>query len=345
MSKEPLTEIVRAEPKVRRNILAKWNPFRRSAASQPTEQRRRWWRIPRRRAVVWAVTMLISIGAGMYLRAEIYRRVSRISYSASYGHASQGGTLLIAGGGPLSHNVRQQFIELAGGQAARIVVIPAVSFDESMISQYREGWLQFGVNSVDVLCADSRAQADDPEFSQILDQATGVWLGGGTQSWLADCYGRTRVESRLKELLARNGVIGGTSAGAAIMSSIMIAGGREKPTMGRGFDLIPGAIIDQHFVKRNRIRRLQYALERHPDLIGFGIDEGAALQYAVDSGRFRVVGQSCVIACVPHVEPDQRTTFRLEFFNPGDDFDVDRLRRGDAVPPSYIDIDGILLGE
>ena len=289
--------------------------------------------------------MLMSIGTGLYLRAEIYRRVSRLGDYSMPGPVHSGGTLLIAGGGQLSDMIRQRFIELAGGAHARIVVIPAVPVDNEAITSYRETWLKHGVQSVEVLHADSRAQADDPDFARALENASGVWLGGGTQSWLAATYGRTQVESRMKELLARNGVIGGTSAGAAIMSSVMIAGGREKPTMGQGFDLIPGAIIDQHFVKRNRIRRLQRALEQHPDLIGFGIDEGAALQYGVESGRFCVVGQSCVIACVPHVEPDRRTTFHLEFLNPGDDFDVERLRRGDAVPPSYLDIDGILLGE
>ena len=69
------------------------------------------------------------------------------------------------------------------------------------------------------------------------------------------------------------------------------------------------------------------------------------LQYGVQSGRFACIGQSCIIACVPRIGQDQKIDFHFEFFNPGDDFDVERLRRGDPVPPNYIDVDGILLGE
>ena len=220
-----------------------------------------------------------------------------------------------------------------------------MSIEPRDVDLYREDWIHHQVESVDVLHADSRTQAENPDFSRILDSATGVWLSGGQQTWLAGWYGRTCVETKLKELLNRNGVIGGTSAGAAVMSGVMIAGGRQQPTLGRGFDLIPGAIIDQHFVKRNRIHRLQQALEQHPDRIGFGIDEGTALQYAVASGRFRVIGQSCVVVCVPTAVDDRKTEFRLEFLNVGDEFDVASLRRGDVIPPNWLDVDSLWMGE
>lgn len=299
-----------------------------------------------RRRMLFLISMLtISIGAGIYVRAEIHRRVARFSNNSPGTLARKGGTLFIAGGGQLSNLMYEQFVDLAGRKKAKIVVIPAMEVSEAEYPQYSEPWNSYGVQSVDVLHANSRTKADDPEFSRILDSATGVWLAGGQQSWLTAWYGRTRVETRLKALLARNGVIGGTSAGAAVMSSVMIASGRESPVIGNGFGLIPGAIIDQHFVKRNRFRRLQQALEQHPDLIGFGIDEGTALQYSVESGRFRVIGQSCVVACVPHDESDHRLSFHLEFFNQGDEFDVERLRRGETPPPSSFDLDAILLGE
>ncbi len=326
-------------------LFRRLNPFKSNSAEKTDARRANGWRLSRRRIVFWGFAFLSTIGAGLCVRAEIHRRVSRLADYSQTSVVHKGGTLLIAGGGQLSNMIRHRFVELAGGKQARIVVIPATSVDETTIAQYRASWIALDVESVEILHADSRTEADDPEFSKILDTATGVWLGGGQQTWLAAWYGRTRVETRLKELLARNGVIGGTSAGAAVMSSVMIAGGRERPTMGHGFDLIPGAIIDQHFVKRNRIRRLQSALEQHPDLVGFGIDEGTALQYAVESGRFQVVGHSCVVACVPQVEPGQQPNFRIEFFNPGDEFDIQRLRHGDAVPLSYVDLDSILLGE
>ena len=298
-----------------------------------------------RRALFWCVMFFVSTSVGVLVRAEIHRRVSRIG-DYSHGVAPlAGGTLLIAGGGQLPNLIRRRFVELAGGKQARLVIIPAHAVESIELNQYREDWLDFDVESVEVLHADSRTQANDPEFSRVLDNATGVWLSGGQQTWLAGWYGRTCVEQKLKDVLARNGVIAGTSAGAAAMSRVMIAGGRRQPVLGRGFDLIPDAIIDQHFVKRNRLRRLEAALEQHPDLIGFGIDEGTALQYAVKSGRFCVIGQSCVAVGVSVVSAGPSTEVRFEFLNAGDEFDVDRLRRGDAPPPSSIDLETILMGD
>ncbi len=329
----------------------RWQIFtRRNPAVHPgpenlTPGKRHWWQISRKRIAFWSAALLMTIGVGVYLRAEIHRRAARFESVSSVNLSRAGGTLLIAGGGHLSDMIRRRFVELAGGKDARIVVIPAESTDPTSREQYREAWLPYDVKSVEVLYADSRTQADDPDVSQMLETATGVWLGGGQQTWLTAWYGRTLVETRLKQVLSRNGVIGGTSAGAAVMSGVMIAGGREKPIMGRGFDLIPNAVIDQHFVKRNRFDRLQNVLEQHPELIGFGIDEGTALQYGVQSGRFQVLGQSCVVACVAQVENDQRPRLKLQFLNAGDEFDTERLRRGDLVPRGIADFEGILFGE
>ncbi|WP_157605846.1 cyanophycinase [Schlesneria paludicola] len=299
----------------------------------------------RRRVLFWCVMFVVSTGIGVFVRAEIHRRVSRVSDSSHGVAPLSGGTLLIAGGGQLPNQIRRRFVELAGGKHAKLVIVPAHAVEPFELVQYREDWLDFEVESVDVLHADSRTQADDPEFSRVLETATGVWLSGGQQTWLAAWYGRTRVEQKLKDVLARNGVIGGTSAGAAVMSRVMIAGGRRQPILGVGFDLIPGAIIDQHFVKRNRLHRLQAAIEQHPERIGFGIDEGTALQYAVTSGRFSVVGQSCVAIGVSLANADQSPEVRFEFMNAGDEFDVERVRRGDVPPPTYIDLETILMGD
>jgi cyanophycinase len=325
-------------------ILSKIKWPRSSPVDKTRKPRQAVWQISRRRMVFWIGSFLMTVGVGVYLRAEIDRRISRFTDRHPIYQTTSGGTLLVVGGGPLSEMIRHRFVELAGGKNARIVVIPAAIVDDYAMTQYRESWMKYDVASVDVLQAESRTQADDPDFSRVLETATGVWLGGGQQTVLSGWYGRTLVETRLKDLLTRNGVIGGTSAGAAIMSSVMIAGGQQSPRIARGFDLIPGAIIDQHFVKRNRVRRLQAALEQHPELIGFGIDEGTALQYAVESGHFQVIGQSCVVAFVPRREQN-RTEFHMEFFNPGDDFDVERLRQREPVPPNYVDFDSVLMGE
>ncbi len=97
------------------------------------------------------------------------------------------------------------------------MIIPGGEEDESSFDSYFEVWKEFEPLSFHMLNAISRQQANDQQFASVLDEATGVWLGGGQQNWLISRYGETLVEDKLHALLKRKGVIGGTSAGAAVM--------------------------------------------------------------------------------------------------------------------------------
>ena len=137
-------------------------------------------------------------------------------------------------------------------------------------------------------------------------------------------------------MLDRGGVIGGTSAGAAVMTRVMIASGRTEAVLSRGFDLLPGAVVDQHFLKRNRARRLLGVVASHRDLIGFGIDEGTTLVVSPRTGRLRVLGDSYVLACTA----DGATGgARFEFLKAGDETDLGGLRRPDGVIACPIDLE------
>ena len=236
-----------------------------------------------------------------------------------------GGALLICGGGLLPDEVRDRFVELAGGRDARIVVIPTAhaSADGPPDERRLEPWQSRGVASVRLFHARSHSEADDPVFSRALGEATGVWIGGGTQRRLTEAYLGTEVERQLKALLARGGVIGGTSAGAAVMSPLMIVSGRTEAKLGQGFDLLPGTLIDQHFLKRNRLTRLLGALRGRPGLVGLGIDERTALVVDVANRRARVLGESYVVTCV--AEPGV-TAPRVEVLKPGDEADLAALK-------------------
>lgn len=239
----------------------------------------------------------------------------------------KGGSLIISGGGRLPPEIRQRFVELAGGISARIVVIPAFAADEQQQAGLRDAWRPFGVTNVRVLQADSRDAADRPEFLEPIKAATGVWLSGGQQEWLAARYSGSQVEAELQQLVKRGGVIGGSSDGAAVMSQVMIEQGLDTATLGTGLDLFPGAVIDQHFLKRSRLNRLLRVLETRPTLIGFGIDEGTALVVQVSKGRLGVLGDSYVMVCVPHTEQGEP---RYEAMKRGDQIDLDALRSGTA---------------
>lgn len=235
-----------------------------------------------------------------------------------------GGSLVIAGGGCVTAETRERFIELAGGTKARIVVIPATDPPPGEEDQWIAPWRASGASSVELRNAPSRAAANDPEFCAALDRATGVWFSGGYQELLADRYVDTAAQKCLHDLLSRNGVVGGCSAGAAILSRVMIEEGEMRPVEARGLDLISNAIVDQHFLRRNRVWRMQQMLAAHPNLIGLGVDERTALVVEVRTWRLSVTGESYVLVCVP---PAESRPFRIEVLKSGDNVLLSWLRR------------------
>jgi cyanophycinase len=236
-----------------------------------------------------------------------------------------GGSLVICGGGALPDPVRDRFFELAGGRRAKIVVIPTASMaaDRPGVTRALDIWRERKPEWVELLHTRSRELADDPTFVKPLTEATGVWIGGGDQARLTQAYLGTAVERQLMALLNRGGVIGGTSAGAAVMTRVMIANGRDRATVSPGFDFLPGVVVDQHFLRRNRLTRLVGVLADHPELIGLGIDEKTALEVHLRDRRMRVIGDSYVFACVPDTAGHPA---RLEILNPGDETDLAALK-------------------
>lgn len=244
------------------------------------------------------------------------------------------GTLVIAGGGELPEDVARRFVRQAGGRRARIVVIPTASEtadqetdDPERAERHLAPWKQLGAREVKLLHARSRETANDEAFIAPLKEATGVWFGGGDQSRIAAAYLGTAVERELTAVLARGGVVGGTSAGAAIQSRVMIAGGNPEPRMAAGFDLLPGTIIDQHFLARSRQPRLWNAVTKHPSLVGIGIDEGTAL--VVSGRRMEVLGKSRVVVALAG-SADGKVPRREIFLSSGDAHDLTMLRRAAA---------------
>ena len=271
---------------------------------------------PRRTKIIVVVVVLISAGMMAWLTLSKPHSRPRASRRMSP-------SLLIAGGGPLPTSVRSRFVELAGGSSARLVIIPAYEPDAAALVRLKGFWRDFEPSSLTILSANSKSQANRSEFIFPLTSATGVWISGGTQNFLAERYVDSLVERELQRVLKRGGVIGGTSAGASIMTQLMILEGRQDATLSRGLDLLPAAVIDQHFMKRNRLARLRGVLEKHPQLIGFGIDESTALHVQLNSGSLHVVGNSYVMAVVPDSDAHSQ---RIEILKPGDEANLNTLR-------------------
>lgn len=231
-----------------------------------------------------------------------------------------GGKLVVCGGGELPESVYEAFLEAAGGEKARIVFIPtAYPFENA--AHYRRaygGWAEYDVESFEFLHTTSRKVADTDKFCRVLEKATGVWIGGGAQGRLTDVYGGTKVEAALKRVLERGGVIGGTSAGASVMSKCMIrTGSSTEAELCDGFGFVERVVIDQHFSERGRHTRLLGVMKDHPEQLAIGLDEGAAVM--LSGSRVRVLGDADVT--IGATRENGRLTL-LYHMKPGEEADV-----------------------
>jgi cyanophycinase len=225
------------------------------------------------------------------------------------------GHLLIVGGGPIPDSILERFVALAGGaERASIALFPMASEDPDAGVEMAEYFRSLGAQADRLVL--SREQADSEDAARRLQGATGIWFGGGDQSRLTAALHGTRTERAILARYREGAVVGGTSAGAAVMSTPMLTGDERRPggdrppakdsedaymTIARenvvtaeGFDLLPGAIVDQHFVRRRRNNRLLSLVLEHPDRVGVGIDESTALEVGPD-GVWRVLGASVAV--------------------------------------------------
>lgn len=207
--------------------------------------------------------------------------------------------------------VIDKFVQLAGGSAARIVVIPTAWKDKlddgrvmvtpEHLEQLRVGVQKtMGVDRVTILHTRDRRQADSPEFVAPLKRATGVWIDGGRDANLWDAYLGTRVETEIKALLGRGGVVAGSSAGAVIESSLALVytivdspGGKTLRVDGTHmcWGLLTNSTVMPHWSMRDR-PDLTPAVVAHPGVLGIAIDGGAAA--VVQGNRLEVIGDGHV---------------------------------------------------
>ncbi len=210
------------------------------------------------------------------------------------------GTVLVAGGGELPPDVWSTFVRLAGGPDARLVVIPTAEEDpvHARLAEVLDALRSAGATDVTVLHTRDRRVADSEAFVLPLRTATGVWFMGGRQWRLADAYLHTRTQDALDSVLARGGVVAGTSAGASILASFLVRGAPEgndilmAPGHEEGFGLLHDVAIDEHVIVRGRERDMLAVLEEYPQLLGLGLDEGTAL--VIQGDRARAIGTSRV---------------------------------------------------
>ena len=208
------------------------------------------------------------------------------------------GTLVIIGGGGRSQAIIDRFIQIAGGPDAPIVAIPTADEGDDTGARIVAFLRKAGATNVALLHTRDPKVADTDAFIQPLLAAKGVWLGGGRQWRMADAYLGTRTVKELFAVLERGGVIAGSSAGATIQGSYLVRGAPEGNTImmapghEAGFGFLKNSAIDQHWATRKREQDLVPVIERHPELLGIGLDEDTAI--IVHGDRFEVMGRGPV---------------------------------------------------
>jgi cyanophycinase len=253
------------------------------------------------------------------------------------------GALVIVGGGRVGPEILTRFFDLAGGRNAPLVVIPTANGADS----YPDDWpgltmfKDFGATNITVLHTTDRKVADSEAFARPLTTARAVWFPGGRQWRLVDAYLHTRTEREVERVLERGGVVGGSSAGASILSSYMVRGAHENnyvmmaPGYEEGFGLIKGVAIDQHMLTRNRQDDLEEVVAKHPDVLGIGLDESTAI--VVRGQEFEVTGASKIAIHDGRSvagERQQRNGKRYYFMAPGERYDLTKLERIGKRPAS-----------
>ena len=215
------------------------------------------------------------------------------------------GTLVVVGGGNLDGTgIIEKFIQLAGGPDASFVIVPTAGGNRSpdgSVRAYKEEdvigpWVKRGIRNVRMLHTHDPKVADTDAFAAVLRTANGVWFNGGRQWNIVDSYMNTLTYREFHNVLARGGVVGGSSAGATIQGDYLVRGAIAGPQImmtpekehERGFNFLRRTAIDQHINTRNRWDDLIPVIQKMPELLGLGLSEGTAI--IVTGDRFEVMG-------------------------------------------------------
>lgn len=208
----------------------------------------------------------------------------------------------------IEEGILSRVVKESGGNDANIVVIPTASGIPVEVGEnYIQAFAKLGCDNVQVLDIRSQEDAEKEESIDMILKANCIMFSGGNQSKITKHIGGTKIHDILLDRYKNeeNFVIAGTSAGAMVMTNEMIAGGSSTEAfikgavlMNKGLGLIPGLIIDTHFIRRGRFGRQSEAVAKHPNLLGIGLaeDTGLVIKNGYD---FEVIGSGMIIVFDP----------------------------------------------
>jgi cyanophycinase len=241
------------------------------------------------------------------------------------------GWLLIEGGSyPVNPVVAERFRELIGGADAKVLLVPTAMADSELNPELNAAAAKdLGLRNYELFNTHDRTQADREEFAARIRSARGVWFGGGRPGRLAEAYLGTRTHRELESFYKHGGVIGGSSAGAMILSSFLVRGGVESEDFRNliskknrvGFGFLQNAAIDVHVNQRpNGEGDLAQVVAAYPGLLGIGVDAGTAI--VVHGNQFEVIGGPRARVVITDGRLHDGKPYY--FLKPGDRFDLAR---------------------
>jgi cyanophycinase len=241
--------------------------------------------------------------------------------------------VVLLGGGKPPEAALSRFVQWAGGARGRILVLAWGADDpREELEDVREALRRFGPGGVEAGPAAPLRDEARSDLRRRLERATGIFLAGGNQQRLLDALADDAVAGALRARYRDGAAFAGSSAGTAAISALAITGEGDftvidarQVRVRAGLGLLPGVILDQHFIRRQRENRLFSLVLAHPRLLGLGVDEGAAL--LVRAGRHAEAVGGPVMA----VDGRHRGELRVYVLNPGETFDLAKRKRGRAA--------------
>jgi len=264
-----------------------------------------------------------------------------LSVSAQHGSGLAKGKLFIIGGGDRSRELMQTLIITAGMKPGDYAVVLPMS------SEYPDTSFYYFKEDYDPVCKNvivcfnfTKQSSSYQNWLDSLEHARLIFITGGDQLRFMNIVLNTPIYKAIHNAFENGATIGGTSAGAAVMSKYMITGNQLGDTsysatfpvvhdhnieIKEGLGLLNSAIIDQHFIVRSRYNRLLSAIAKYPSLPCIGIDEATAI--IVQGNKVKVTGESQVIV-LKHPEQVQITTkglvklkdLQFSIYTEGDEF-------------------------
>jgi cyanophycinase len=186
------------------------------------------------------------------------------------------------------------------------IVTTASQIPDEIFPQYDAAFTELGASEVVHLDIRSREDAADAAMAARIEGLGVVFISGGDQLRLTHVFGGSAVLEAIRAHRLRGGVVAGTSAGAAAMSSTMIYNGAAADAlrkgavkMAAGLGFVDWIVIDSHFLERGRFTRLMEVGATNPEFLGIGIGEDAAVEFhdgeileAIGNGHVIVVDSS-----------------------------------------------------